>query len=488
MNDSFHYVGVGVGPANLSLAALAAGARGRPARFYESAPEFAWHPGLLFDESLLQTSYLKDLVTPVDPTSPHSFLAYLVAHRQFYSFLTADFPRVSRAEFSRYLAWVARSLPALRFGCPVLDVRLEGEGFRVETEREAVRARHLVLGTGRRPKVPACARPHLGGAVFHASRYRSLAPDLRGKRVAVVGGGQSGAEIVHHALLDSNALPERLFWVGRRDNFYPLDDSPFANEWFTPEYSEHFRRLEPERKAELVSRQTLASDGVSMGLLQDIYRRLYALRFVERRDPRGVRLLADHSLDGLRPSTRGGFALELCSAAGRRRAEEVDVVVLATGYGWELPACLEPLRPRLRFAGGEPELGDDFSIAWDGPPGARIYAQNAARAQRGVADPNLSLLAWRSARILNALEGRPVYDCAPAESIVDWDDQAEVPSTLRRAAPTDAPASARRAPPVEAYADAELSAAFSRRGGALARRREAWRSRVAVRHGARASS
>jgi lysine N6-hydroxylase len=455
MNDSFHYVGVGVGPANLSLAALADKGSRRPARFYEAAPQFAWHPGLLFDESLLQTSYLKDLVTPVDPTSPYSFLAYLVAHKQFYSFLTADFPRVGRAEFSRYMAWVARSLPALRFDCPVLGVELDGEGFRVETAREIVRARHLVLGTGRRPKLPPCARPHLGERVFHASRYRLLEPDLRGKRVAVVGGGQSGAEIVHHALLDSGALPERLLWVGRRDNFYPLDDSPFANEWFTPAYSEHFRHLDPARKAELVARQTLASDGVSMGLLQDIYRRLYALRFVENRDPRAVRLLADHALDGLHPSPRGGFTLELRSASGRLRAEEVDLVVLATGYAWELPPCLEPLRPHLRFAGGEPELGDDFSLAWDGPPGARIFAQNTARVQRGVADPNLSLLAWRSARIINELEGRLVYDCAPTESIIDWDDQAEAPSTLRWGTPLEAPASARRAPPLEAFADAE---------------------------------
>ena len=49
--------------------------------------------------------------------------------------------------------------------------------------------------------------------------------------------------------------------------------------------------------------------------------------------------------------------------------------------------------------------------------------QNAARAQRGVADPNLSLLAWRSAMILNRLAGRQVYECEPASSIIDWNQQ-----------------------------------------------------------------
>ncbi|MGH9158968.1 MAG: carboxypeptidase regulatory-like domain-containing protein, partial [Vicinamibacteraceae bacterium] len=48
--------------------------------FFERSTAFEWHPGMLLPGAKLQTACLKDLVTAVAPTSPHSFLAYLVAH------------------------------------------------------------------------------------------------------------------------------------------------------------------------------------------------------------------------------------------------------------------------------------------------------------------------------------------------------------------------------------------------------------------------
>ena len=41
---------------------------------------------------------------------------------------------------------------------------------------------------------------------------------------------------------------------------------------------------------------------------------------------------------------------------------------------------------------------------------------------RGVADPNLSLMAWRSAVIANSLIGRPVYDVAGESSVFDFNE------------------------------------------------------------------
>jgi lysine N6-hydroxylase len=38
---------------------------------------------------------------------------------------------------------------------------------------------------------------------------------------------------------------------------------------------------------------------------------------------------------------------------------------------------------------------------------------------RGVADPNLSLMAWRSAIIVNSLVGRQVYDVTGESSVFD---------------------------------------------------------------------
>ncbi|NUV64351.1 SidA/IucD/PvdA family monooxygenase, partial [Streptomyces sp. CAI-85] len=65
-------VGVGIGPCNLSLAALAHPLAELDAVFYDQAPAFAWHPGLLLDGSRIQVPFLADLVTLADPTSPWS--------------------------------------------------------------------------------------------------------------------------------------------------------------------------------------------------------------------------------------------------------------------------------------------------------------------------------------------------------------------------------------------------------------------------------
>ncbi|MGN8544543.1 SidA/IucD/PvdA family monooxygenase [Bradyrhizobium sp. 13971] len=50
----------------------------------ESSEKVKWHPGLLLAGAVMQTSPLKDLVTPADPTSAYSFLAYLHDKKRLY--------------------------------------------------------------------------------------------------------------------------------------------------------------------------------------------------------------------------------------------------------------------------------------------------------------------------------------------------------------------------------------------------------------------
>ena len=67
-----------------------------------------------------------------------------------------------------------------------------------------------------------------------------------------------------------------------------------------------------------------------------------------------------------------------------------------------------------------PTLGRRHQAAWDGPPENRIYVQNAGRMSHGIADPQLALLAWRSAAVLNDALGRPVFALDGADSLVEW--------------------------------------------------------------------
>ena len=75
-------LGIGVGPFNLSTAALLTKAPDVSATFLERNDEFSWHPGLLFPHATLQSPSVKDCVTLVDPTNEFSFLNYLARKRR----------------------------------------------------------------------------------------------------------------------------------------------------------------------------------------------------------------------------------------------------------------------------------------------------------------------------------------------------------------------------------------------------------------------
>jgi lysine N6-hydroxylase len=411
-------LGVGAGPFNLSLAALLA-PTGFNARFFDKNADFEWHPGLLFPEATIQVSYLKDLVTLIDPTSQYSFLAFLHAHKRLYRFINRSESRVSRKEFNQYLQWVAQRLPNVEFGAEVREVSIDEQNFSVQIDDRRIRTTNIVLGTGLVPNLPPWARSYLGDHIFHSNEYLRHPINVTGRVVAVVGGGQSGAEVVWHLLLDLERLPAQLVWISHRSNLLPLDESPFTNELFNPVYSDYFFGLTQEQRDTLLAEQKLASDGISPGLLERIYDRLYDLEFLEAAGRR-VRLLPGREVVDMQ-HTSAGCDLALRDRWGASRTVRADVIVLGTGYSYDLPEAMQPLAGRMSWDRDGLPVRADFSVEWDGPPELRIYAQDAARPMRGVADPNLSLMAWRSAIIANSLLGRQVYDVTGESSVFDFD-------------------------------------------------------------------
>ncbi len=96
-----------------------------------------------------------------------------------------------------------------------------GGGLRVETDRGDVLARAVVAATGTasRPSVPDVpGRDGFRGVQVHSSAYRSPAP-FAGRRVLVVGGGNSGAQI----LAEVSAVARASWVVEREPRFLPED-------------------------------------------------------------------------------------------------------------------------------------------------------------------------------------------------------------------------------------------------------------------------
>ncbi|SCL14950.1 lysine N6-hydroxylase [Micromonospora nigra] len=415
-------VGIGIGPANLSLAALLADRGGLRKVFLERKKSFEWHSGIMVPNARMQVHFLKDLVTPVDPTSPYTFLSFAVEEKRLYRLLVSGRTHIPRREFEQYCRWAADRIDDLRFGVAVDTVEFDGDAFLLRSSHSTMRARNIVIATGLQPWLPPCAAGHAPDRVLHAANLLDVPRNLAGRRVAVVGGGQSGAEVVLHLLRAGEQRPSRLLWGTRRGNLFPLDDSPFVEEHYLPNYSRYFHAQPPERRALLNEQQRMSSDGVSAGLLREIYQQLYDLELVEG-VARPCDVMVGHQLLGI-DQQRHDLLTTWRSADGELVRRHVDVVICATGYRHGLPPVLRGLRDRMPDE--LPPVRADFSLEWDGPADNLIFVQNAARRDFGVADPNLSLLAWRSATIANSLLGEKRFDTGQVSGAVDWvhaDDQ-----------------------------------------------------------------
>lgn len=422
--------GVGIGPFNLSLAALLAETGIARARFFDARPAFDWHPGMLLPGVTLQSSFLRDLVTPVMPESRFSFLRYLVDERKFFAFLNAGFAAIPRSEMTGYFQWAAARVPALEWDAAIEEIDHDGESFRLRGPRADRRARNICIGTGSRPWVPEWAAPRLSETMFHCAGVRDRLPGLAGKRVAVIGGGQSGAEAVERMLsgpVGEAGAPASILWLSRRHNFEPINETPFSNQVYSPEYGAAYRTLAGERQARALERSILTSDGISLSTLDTIYREIYRIRHGGGEGPEAA-LLPGRSVAQVEKRGESWRLTARNAFDGGVERWEADAVILATGFRFALPEALAPLSRRIaRDAAGGPIPGDDYALNWDGPADAKIFAMNAGRRSHGIADSQLSLTAWRSARIVNALAGREVFDLTPPRPVVDW---ASVPGAV----------------------------------------------------------
>ncbi|MEU0006236.1 SidA/IucD/PvdA family monooxygenase [Streptomyces sp. NPDC006314] len=419
-------VGIGIGPCNLSLAALAHPLAELDAVFYEQRPGFDWHPGLLIEGATIQVPFLADLVTLADPTSPWSFLNYLRTRERLFPFYFAERFHIQRAEYDAYCRWVAQHLPALRFRHQVDAVRWnrERDAFEVDFtqldgdgEAEALGrtyTRNIVLGVGTTPYVPDPLRPLVdapGVPVLHAADYLDHRDAvLAAEHVTVVGSGQSGAEVFLDLLRHRPAGREKLHWIGRTEAFAPMEYSKLGLEHFTPDYTRYFHALAEPVRDRLVTAQWQLHKGIDAGTLAAIHDELYR-RTLDGGWPDAV------LTPGVRVRTAGRIAttqvelhLEHLQQGSRSRLT-TDAVVLATGYRERpLGRILAGLDPYLRRDGSErPRVDGEFRLVLDPSVTGSVYVQNAELHTHGVGAPDLGLAAWRSATILNSLTGREPY-------------------------------------------------------------------------------
>ncbi|CDL83401.1 lysine N(6)-hydroxylase/L-ornithine N(5)-oxygenase family protein [Xenorhabdus szentirmaii] len=421
MSQPYDFIGIGIGPFNLSIAALSSGIPGFNTLFLERASRFSWHEGILLPECHMQTSFLKDLVSAVDPTSPYSFLNYLVKRKKFYRFLTTEQRTVSREEFADYLSWAANNLDSLQFGEEVIHVTFDDQKklFQVTTQNNQYLARHVCMGIGKRFKLPECVKIQ-NNQCFHAGEMMLRTPDLTDKRVTVVGGGQSGADLFLNIFRGEWGTPKQLNWVSRRNNYNALDEAAFSNEYFTPEYVESFYSLEPEIKKRMLEEQKMTSDGITSHSLLSIYQAMYH-RFEVLRETPWVKLLPSRALLDVKEQGESYQLVTQHLLDNGKEYIDSDTVIFATGYQPSESKFLEPLMQRLHMTqNGGYQIAPDFTLGWDGPDSHCLFAVNAGMQSHGIAEPQMSLMAWRSAHILNRALGKNHFDLSHSPGVIKW--------------------------------------------------------------------
>ena len=402
----YDVIAIGCGPFNLGLAALADGVDDVQLAVLDSRPEFTWHRGLMFEDAMLQVSFLADLVSLVEPAHHLSFLSYLKDNDRLYQFYVREKFHPTRREYEAYLRWCAAQLDSLHFGHHVREVVWNGSSFELTLERgealERFEARHLVVGVGTEPFVPAALAGLPAERFTHSADYLFRRDDLlRTGHVTVVGSGQSGAECFLDLLRSDGPA---VSWLTRTAAFTPLDYSKLVLEMTTPSYVDYFHALDERVRDQLVKDQWRHYKGISSETLEDIHDLLYA------RDLSAAPAELQVGVGVVSAVARAdGLELTMLHAdSGKTFQHTTGAVVAATGYRNRSSPFMESLQSQIDHdAAGRWVINRNHSV--QGALEGRLFVANADLHSHGVAAPDLGIGAVRNATILNSVAGREVF-------------------------------------------------------------------------------
>ncbi|GGY71359.1 MULTISPECIES: SidA/IucD/PvdA family monooxygenase [Streptomyces] len=423
-------LGVGFGPANLSLA-VALEERGRTGltHFIERSGAFQWQEEQLLPGADIQNNPFRDLAMPRNPASPHTFVKYLAARGSLtdYLHLNAKFPL--RREYSGYLAWVADAFRGQvdygrsATGLSLVEADGGGELFRVETDDGGhYLAQNVSVGTGRSARIPYAFQKSMGRSVFHSTKYLSSIERLKDRavRVAVVGASQSAIEIILDLLARPNV--QQVTAVHRSIGFRLKDTSPYSRQVFLPEFVDYFHPLPSAKKrrlrGELRSINYAACDQDVIDRLVGVQRE-YELTGSDRlvMKPFSEAVLSKPLGQGHRIVLRDINHLT-------EETLDADVIILATGFkDFGSEPGDEPYHPLLEGIAhrlpldddGVPVVARDYSIELksqaDSPQPLRVYLNGLCEASHGMGDAGaLAMLSVRATDIADSLLRYDTFD------------------------------------------------------------------------------
>ncbi|KAF6832274.1 l-ornithine n5-oxygenase [Colletotrichum plurivorum] len=464
---------VGFGPASLATAVSMHDAQeaGRQLTgqaqpkvlFLEKQPQFAWHPGMLLSGAKMQISFIKDMASLRNPRSHFTFLNYLHCNDRLVEFTNLDTFLPARAEYEDYLRWCASHFnDVVQYGREVVSVSPDPQtsgGVKTWTVKSrniktgqvsSYQTRNVLIANGGQPNLPKVL-PAKHPRIIHSSQYQKLVPQIlndnsRPYRVAVIGAGQSAAEIFRDI---HSSYPNSKTWMVMRSNFLkPADDSPFVNSIFNPSYVDELHPKSQAYRRSLIKEAKATNYGVvRLALIDHLYEMLYhqkrllgtderkwphrmlfgrnIVQVSEGKDSERLQIHVrsiEHGEDGIIGQLPGDELLD------------VDLIVAATGYqrsahldmlrdSWSLlPEVAPASNPAERdvvdgweihgegadatSGSRKLEVGRDYRVRYAPgtvAPDSGVYLQGCCEATHGLSDTLLSILSVRSAEVVDSI-------------------------------------------------------------------------------------
>jgi L-ornithine N5-oxygenase len=426
---AYDVVGIGYGPANLALA-IALDEFASPPRslFLDREPEPRWQREMLLAGSDIQHNPIRDLVSLRNPRSRYSFINYLFENDRLMQHLNLPTTYPLRTEYTAYVDWVRRTLPAnVRYGVAAEAITFGDQrpglySVKLSTG-ETVLTRSISLAPGRTPYIPAEFAGADQSRTFHLTNYvRSIARfrDRPRQRFAIIGGSQSAVELA----LDINSrFPDAMVDVITRTwSLRAKDHSPFSEEIYFPSFTDYYFAASEEQRRRLDD-FTRPTNYSAADL--DVLERLYVLMYEQ--ELLGEQRIRVHGHSAIDKVNDDGSQVELTLSdrvTGASTVVTADAVILATGFrDMGKGENQEPHHPLLAGVAehfqlspsGYLDVNADYSLRPRTPGTGPVYLNGLCESTHGIGDAgSFSLLSIRARTITNSLaahldEGRDAH-------------------------------------------------------------------------------
>jgi lysine N6-hydroxylase len=398
---TYDIMGIGIGPFNLGLAAILEDIPQVSALFLEQKATFDWHPGMLLPTARMQVPYFADLVTIVNPRSRFTYHNFLHETKTFFRFVNQDNIYPLRKEYNRYCQWVAGQLESLLFGhtCEAIHYDEEIARYIVKANDKTFHAKHLVLGTGHAPHMPACLQKFNHICCLHSKDYLHRKTELlKGRNITIIGSGQSAAEIFYDLLAHAD-LFDNLSWFTRSNRFHPMDVSPFATEMTSIDYIDYFFGLNEQTKVGVLKGQKHLYKGINDDLLSQINEALYVRWINGYRN--NICIQGNCELTNTTYNDNEEVVLHFRHLEAKESIRHsTNVIIAATGYQQQPPPYIQPIVQYINWtASNEYALNRNYSI----DDNNSIFVQNADLHSHGFNAADLGMGPYRNATIINTI-------------------------------------------------------------------------------------